>query len=285
MSLAATAWLARRATKSPTYDGPRLADGGAMRRVATILLALTTLFAACGVETDDGIEDDTGDVAGDDPAATAEGKDDSATTLPLRFLPGELFVPTASIQSEVRRVFRTEASLEAALGMENPGIDFSREWAVFYTPGVSRTDLLPGFMARIDTVRISSTGLTIMVTTSLEQNGNCPSRRSRPFLLVAVPKPASPPPYTRFYRNDRTRACPTDITYLDGVPFTDSELAGSLRAANQATAAQLSGAGITGSPQSLVIGGRTWGSLSLVASKSGIGPATMEKLRTLGHSF
>jgi hypothetical protein len=256
-----------------------------MRRFATTLLALMTLFAACGVETDDGADDTSVEVAGDDPAATDEGKDDGATTLPLRFLPGELFVPSASIRSEVRRVFRTEAALEAALGMENPGIDFSREWAVFYTPGMSRTDLLPGFMARIDAVRISSTGLTIMVTTSLEQNGNCPTRRARPFLLVAIPKPANPPPYTRYYRNDRTRACPADITYLDGVPFTDTELASSLRAANQATATQLAGAAITGAPQSLILGGRPWSTVALVASTSGIGATTMEKLRALGHSF
>jgi hypothetical protein len=140
-------------------------------------------------------------------------------------------------------------------------------------------------MARIDSVRISSTGLTVMVTTSLEQNGNCASRRSRPFLLVAVPRPSTPPPYTRFYRNDRTRTCPTGLTYLDGVGFTESQLAASLRAANLATPAQLSAAGISGSPQALIVGGRTWTSLSLVASTAGIGATTMMRLRALGDSF
>jgi hypothetical protein len=250
-----------------------------MRVVAALLMFL---FLACAVEEPMLVDVD---VAGDDPAAAADGKDDSAATLPLRFLPGELFVPSAVIATEVRRVFRTEAALEAELGIDNPGIDFAREWAVFYTPGLSRTDLAPGFMARIDTVRISSTGLTIMVTTSLEQNGNCASRRSRPFLLVAVPRPENPPPYTRFYRNDRTRTCPTGLTYLDGVAFTDAQLGASLRAANLATSEQLSAAGITGSPRSLVMGGRTWTSLSLVASTAGIGATTMTRLRTLGDSF
>jgi hypothetical protein len=253
-----------------------------MRALAALVVSV--VLAGCGVE----IEEDL-DVAGDDPAATqdaSEGKDDSAATLPLRFLPGELFVPSAAIRTEVRRVFRTEAALETALGMENPGIDFSREWAVFYAPGAENlAGLAPGVMARIDAVRISSTGLTIMVTTSLEQNGNCAPRRSRPFLLVAVPRPADPPPYTRFYRNDRTRTCPTGLTYLDGVGFTEAQLAASLRAANLATPAQLSAAGITGSPQSLVVGGRTWSSLSLVASTAGIGETTMLRLRTLGGSF
>jgi hypothetical protein len=251
--------------------------------VVTLALALAALTGAACTED----LDEVGDVAGEDPALDGPegGKDDSAATLPLRFLDGELFVPSAKIRTEVRRVFRTEAALEAELGIENPGIDFSREWAVFYTPGMSRTDLLPGFMARIDRVRISSTGLTIMVTTSLEQNGNCATRRSRPFLLVAVPKPAEPPPYTRYDRADRTRSCPTDVTYLDGVPFTAAQAAAALRAANLATAAQLTAAGITGSPQSLIVRGRSWGTLSLVASTAGIGEATMQKLKTLSASF
>lgn len=258
-----------------------------MRRLAAIVVLLAVTMAGCGLEPEpaDGEAEDVVEVAGDDPAATDDGKDDSATSLPLRFLPGELFLPSAKLQTEVRRVFRTEAALEEALGIDNPGIDFSREWAVFYTPGMSRTDLLPGFMARIDTVRVSSTGLTIMVTTSLEQNGNCPGRRTRPFLLVAVRRPETPPPYTRFYRNDRTRACPTDVTYLDGVPFSATQLAASLRAANLATDTQLAGAGITGTQRSIITGGRTWPSLARVASTTGIGATTMTRLRTLGESF
>ena len=254
-------------------------------------LVLALAFALCalpaaGCTTEDDLAD-AGDVTGDDPALDDAdgGKDDSATTLPLRFMDRELFVPSALIRTEVRKVFRTEAALEAALGIDNPGIDFAREWAVFYTPGMARTDLLPGFMAKVDTVRVSSTGLTVMVTTSLEQNGTCPTRRARPFLLVAIPKPANPPPYTRFARADRTRACPTDVTYLDGVPFSAPQLAASLRAANLATAAQLSAAGITGSPASIITGGRAWSTLALLAGRAGIGEATMLKLRTLGASF
>jgi hypothetical protein len=253
--------------------------------VVTLVLALAAL-APAGCATDDDLALQ-GDVAGDDPALDGPdgGKDDSATTLPLRFTDRELFVSSAAIRGEVRRVFRSAAELKSALGLDNPGIDFAREWAVFYTPGMARTDLLPGFMARIDTVKVSSTGLTLTVTTSLEQNGNCAARRSRPFLLVAIPKPADPPPYTRFVRADRTRACPTDVTYFDGVPFTAPQAAAALRAANLATAAQLGGAGITGSPASLITGGRPWASLGAVASTSGIGETTMTRLRALGAAF
>lgn len=243
------------------------------------------VVAAVGCAAEGSIEDV--DVAGDDPALAEgdDGKDDGAMTLPIRFLERELFVPSALIRDEVRRVFRTEAALEAALGIENPGIDFSREWAIFYTPGMSRPDLTPGFRARIDTVRVSSTGLTLMVTTALELNGTCAPRTSRPFLLVAVPAPSDPPPYTRFYRADRTRACPTDVTYHDGVAFTAAQAAGALRAANLATREQLAAGGITGTPSTLVLGGRTWASLAAVAAKPGIGETTMLRLRSLGAQF
>lgn len=255
---------------------------------APALPHLLAVLAACAIACGDpSLDADLGaDIEGDDPAADlADDKGDGTAHLPLRFLPGELFVPSSLIRHEVRRVFRSEAALEAELGIDNPGIDFSREWGVFYTPGTSRPDLRPGFRARIDHVSLSSTGLTLKVTTALEQNGNCPPRSSRPFLLVAIPIPDEPPPYTRLYRADRTRACDPDITWLDDVPFTAAQVAGALRAANLATAAQLGAAGITGTQRSIVIAGRAWSSLALLASRPNIGPSTMEKLRTLGAQF
>jgi hypothetical protein len=242
--------------------------------VSSVLLVLGLGLAGCMAEA--GSDEDVEAV--DDHAL------DSAN-LPLRFLPGELFVPSAVIQSEVRKVFRTEAELEAALQMDNPGIDFTREWAVFYAPGSTNPALTPGARARIDFVSLSSTGLTLKVTTALEQNGtNCPTRRTRPFLLVAIPIPDHPPAYTRFYRADRTRVCSADA-YYDGVPFTAEQAAGALSACNVATPLQLSGAGVTGAQQSIITGGRTWPSLIAVANTLNIGPATMEKLRALSSAF
>jgi hypothetical protein len=242
--------------------------------VTTAILAALSPAAGCFAEA----EDPDADLDEED------GKADSAT-LPLRFLPGELFVPTALIQNEVRKVFRTEAELEAGLQIDNPGIDFDHEWAVFYAPGNTNPNLTQGAMARIETVSLSSTGLTLKVTTALQQNGvNCPWRRTRPFLLVAIPIPDEEPTYTRFYRADHTRTCSADA-YYDGVPFTGAQAAGALAACNGATQAQLSGVGITGAQQSIIVNGRTWSSLSLVASTPNIGPATMEKLRTLSAQF
>jgi hypothetical protein len=124
--------------------------------------------------------------------------------------------------------------------------------------------------------------VTLKVTTALEQNGNCPPRGARPFLLVAIPIPEEPPPYTRYYRADRTRMCDPALVYYDDVPFTAAQAEGALRAANTATPAQLGSAGITGTQQSIIVGGRPWSTLSLVASRAGIGATTMEKLRALG---
>jgi hypothetical protein len=242
-------------------------------RVRTIPLILAIAVAGCIAEAGDLEEDET----------SVDDAEVDSTTLPLRFLPGEQFVPSAVIATEVRKVFRTEAELEAFMQMDNPGIDFSREWAVFYAPG--RDALTPGARARIETVSLSATGLTLKVTTALEANGtNCPSRSTRPFIWVAVPIPDEPPPYTRFYRADRTRVCSAD-SYYDGVPFTATQAAGALAACNLATAGQLSGAGITGAQQSIIVNGRTWQSLTAVANTLNIGPATMEKLRTLSAQF
>jgi hypothetical protein len=77
---------------------------------------------------------------------------------------------------------------------------------------------------------------------------------------------------------------PPTVT-LDGVTFTAAQAAGALRAANEAPSAALGAVGITGSPRTIILDGRTWASLAAVAGTSGIGAATMERLRTLGDVF
>jgi hypothetical protein len=253
--------------------GTTLAVPGHMRAFLAILLV-----SAVGC-----VDDPAFDPDGQEDLADLDGKADSAT-LPLRFLPGEQFVPTASIQTEVRRVFRTEEELEETLGMENPGIDFDTEWAVFYAPGNTNPDLVREAWARIDRVSLSNTGLTIKVTTALEKNGDgCPDRRTRPFLFVAVPIPDDPPPYTRMYRADRTREC--TAIYHDGVPFTAVQEAGALRACNEASAEELGAAGIAGTQRSIIVGGRVWSSLRDVSETPNIGATTMARLRDLSAGF
>ncbi|MEZ4364729.1 MAG: hypothetical protein R2939_00410 [Kofleriaceae bacterium] len=254
-----------------------------MRRPFPLLVTslVSAALAAC-------VEPDPAGL-GDDPSADLEdGKADGGPTLPLRFLPGELTVPTAAIGHEVRAVYHDAAELTAGLGIANPGIDFATEWAVFYAPGAGHPDLAPGFRARIDTVALSATGRTLKVTTALEHNGDCAPRSARPFVLVAIPIVAVAgdelPDLQRFYRADRTRSCGA-VSWYDGVSFTSAQAAAALRAANMATAAELGAAGITGSPRTRVLAGRPWSTLGQVAGTAGIGPATMTKLRALGADF
>jgi hypothetical protein len=79
--------------------------------------------------------------------------------------------------------------------------------------------------------------------------------------------------------------CSEDVVYHDDIPFTPAQAAGALRAANLATSSQLGGGGITGAQRSIILDGRAWSSLSLLASRPNIGPSTMEKLRALGAQF
>lgn len=71
----------------------------------------------------------------------------------------------------------------------------------------------------------------------------------------------------------------------DGVEFTNLEAARALAAANDANRDALSSVGIAGAQANLVLEGRPWISLSQVAETSGIGPLTMERLRTLGQAY
>lgn len=79
-------------------------------------------------------------------------------------------------------------------------------------------------------------------------------------------------------------AAPPPVT-LDGVTFSGAQAAGALRAANEAPSAALGAVGITGSPRTIILNGRTWATLAAVAATSGIGAATMERLRTLGDVY
>jgi hypothetical protein len=219
-------------------------------------------------EVDDGLEGEAG---------KADGH-----TLAIRIVPGNIALPTVLLEDEIYRVFESEDELEQVLQISNPGIDFSTEWGVFYNPGLDR--LLPGSRAWIDTVWISETGLTFQVRTTLEHNGTeCPGRSTRPFRLVAVPAPEDPPPYTRFYRGERTRECALES--YDGVPFTEEEVEGALEAANVATPAEIDDAGIKGTQASIILTGRPWMSLAAIADTTNIGPVTMNKLRELGAAF
>ncbi len=170
------------------------------------------LLAGCigeDIADDEAIAAENEDLVLDDP--DPEGKEDGTTTLWFTPITREYFLPSAKITTETRKLFKSEAEWIAYFGQPSPGIDFTQNWAVFYTPGTQTDDLATttGWRAKFSRVSLSSTGKTVSITTRLERNGEtCAWRRATPFVTATIKKPASNPPYKRFYKSDTTRSCP-----------------------------------------------------------------------------
>ncbi|RLB65063.1 MAG: hypothetical protein DRI90_03035 [Deltaproteobacteria bacterium] len=71
----------------------------------------------------------------------------------------------------------------------------------------------------------------------------------------------------------------------DGVEFDEATAQTALEIANLATAEQLAAGGITTTPRNIIINNRPWASLAAIADFSGIGPATMQALKTMVPSW
>jgi hypothetical protein len=87
-------------------------------------------------------------------------------------------------------------------------IDFSREWAAYYTPGPEPT---VGYRASITRVRLSDSGATLKISTSLEEPGAyCTPAASggSPYAIVKFAKPASPPSRSRYSTQSVPVDCP-----------------------------------------------------------------------------
>lgn len=165
-------------------------------------LALVSMFAcalaACAI-ADDGFEG----------AAEIDDTEQDATTLWYTPITKEYFLPSAKITREVKKVFDSEAEWVAFFGKPSPGIDFTSNMAVFYTPGTEHPDQQqePGYRTRLRRVSLSSTGKTLRVDVGVEYNGDCPSRSARPFITATIKRPAALPTYKKFYRDDTVRDC------------------------------------------------------------------------------
>ena len=172
-----------------------------------VRLLVLTLLAACAVE-EEYVELEGDEEVVDDP--DPDGKQDAAL---VWFTPitKEYFLPSAKVATESRKVFRSESEWKDFFGAASPGIDWSKNWAIFYTPGTQRPDLVmtPGWRARVNRVSLSSTGKTLSITTRLEMNGaSCPARSARPFVTATIPKQTlGDVAYKRFYKSDITREC------------------------------------------------------------------------------
>ena len=182
--------------------------------LAAILVGLSSL--ACGDAGD--LEDGVVGAVEDQPAA--DKADD--VSVPFRVVTGgyDFGFPTAKIERETRRVFKTAGALASYFQCTtcNPGIDFSREWAVFYTPG--RDALVRGSLATLRSVKLSPAGASLKVTTRHLKPGSCATERTRPFVFAAFKKPTRTPSTTRFYKDDYTRSCASSTsTNVTRAPF------------------------------------------------------------------
>ncbi len=165
-----------------------------------IRLLLLTCLASCALGDDAYDEDYYGE---DDSEATG------ATTVWYTMITREYFLPSAKIAGELHKVFKSEAEWVAFWGTASPGIDFTHDWAIFYTPGTQRSDLKTetGWQTKLAKVTLSATGKTLSITTKVEHNGTCATRRARPFITATIKKPTTAPSTIRFYRTETTRNC------------------------------------------------------------------------------
>ncbi len=111
-------------------------------------------------------------------------------------------------EEETRKFVISAAAYRALFGHDAPGIDFSREWLVFYSAGLEPTE---GYRAKIPAMVQNPSGTTLKVVTSLESPGrncNVADVETKPWAMVRFAKPAQTRlKYFRYVRQDTTTAC------------------------------------------------------------------------------
>jgi hypothetical protein len=119
-------------------------------------------MTACANEaTGDLVSSDVGDATGDD--AKADGPEISFTPVT------DLTLRTSVGTSEEGRVIRSATSFRSAFGVAAPAdLDFDTDWLAVYSAGTRPTG---GFVAAIDHIRLSDSGLTVKVTSHLTTPG------------------------------------------------------------------------------------------------------------------
>lgn len=139
-------------------------------------------------------------VRGDSPLLEADGKADRPDLALSRVEDSMDFAP------ELRQILTSAAQYEAVFGHAPPAdLDFEREWAFFYSVG---PDWQPGQQAGVARVRLSDSGRTLLVTTSLEIPGDgCDAAGGAPQVLVKFARPAERPLHARQYHERTERHC------------------------------------------------------------------------------
>ncbi|HEX2569305.1 MAG TPA: protease complex subunit PrcB family protein [Polyangia bacterium] len=168
--------------------------------VFLIPLALALAFNYCG-----GTEEDVV------PSAVTRRLGASATARPeagsdIAFTVFEDDIGKRGLQ-ETRMLFVSARSYRAYFGHDAPGVDFARQWVIFYSAGTRPSD---GYQARVDAMRYLKSQPTLEVTTVLKSPGaGCSVSRgqSRPAVLVRFDVPAPRPRTVVYLQEDALHTC------------------------------------------------------------------------------
>lgn len=176
-----------------------------MKRIKNLAMYSSLMFAlivptitACTELADDEIElAEPGDSAGPDKA-------DEAT---LALTPLDVGVPRDA-QTERVVIIKSKTRWREVFGSAAPAsINFSRQWVALYTAGAHGSE---GHRAAVSKVRLSASGKTLTVVTSLESPGeSCVLTRgiTTPFAVVAFAKPRVAPTSVRYSAQHSTYSC------------------------------------------------------------------------------
>lgn len=138
-----------------------------------------------------------------------------AATVPIR-TPGDPHVAFEEFaddigsagEDETRMLFTSRDEYEAFFGHRVPeGVDFDREWVVFYSAGLLSTG---GYDARIHDIQLTEAGRSLKIATQLVSPGpDClvPMVITKPYMLAKLPIPTRRLSVVRFLRFDVEMSC------------------------------------------------------------------------------
>lgn len=181
----------------------RFARMGGMRRY--LVAILLSLSAACADAPADG------DLVS--PTVTTDTVDDAkADQADLSFTPVTDLTLRSSIgKTEEGRVIRSATSFRTAFGTAPPAwLDFNDEWLAVYSAGIRPTG---GYEAEIQRVRLSDSGMTVKVTSSLTSPGaGCAvtDALTKPVAIVRFPAQAGAS-RSRFTKLAEVDTCGMDV--------------------------------------------------------------------------
>lgn len=192
-------------------------------RILLVLSFIALALTACGDATDPAEPELTQETV-DGPAPSPKADAPMLATEVVDFEPARKV-----LEVEDRRVITSADAFEQYFGAAPPSdVDFSREWIVFYTPGLQQTG---GFEASIQSVQYAKSGQSIQIVTRLDSPGvDCQVQpyEHLPYTVVAFTRPNVRPQSVRYYTDDTATTCGAEACELefleDVVPAIDGVL-------------------------------------------------------------